>query len=123
MKHWKWKALAAAASLVAAVSAGAQSTGATGGTDRGMTAGDSSRSSGLASNPRHDECEGLTTTALRDCLKAREDRLDAAGAGAMTPTPGATPKTGRIAPSAGGTKGGGNTGNAGAASGTGGGGG
>ena len=123
MKLWPWKALAAAVSLAAAGSAGAQSSAATGSTDRGMSSDDASKSSGLASSPRHDECEGLTTTALRDCLKARQDRLDAAGPGPTTTTPRATPHTRRLAPGTGGSKGAGGTGNAGAASGTRGGGG
>jgi hypothetical protein len=98
MKHRQMKLLAAAAALAAAVSASAQTPPSTGAST------DTSKSSGLADNPKHDECAGLTTTALRDCLRAQQDRLDAAGAGATTPVPRSSNRPRHGAPNASGGK-------------------
>ena len=99
MKHWQMKLLAAGVALAAVASAGAQTSPSTGAsTEQG-------KSSVLADNPKHDECAGLTTTALRDCLRAQQDRLDAAGAGATTPAPRSSTSPRRGAPGASGKSG------------------
>jgi hypothetical protein len=75
MRNWQSKALVVALSLGTAIGATAQGTSNTipGGTSP------ATRSSGLANNPRHDECAGLTGTSLRDCLRTHPD--SAAGTG------------------------------------------